>query len=78
MTENNLLSGLGIAQQSKRLNAAIDGAIDATKRYPQFRAQRFLEALHAAGFDVTEIQRVSEIQQFEEKLFRRGDSTLSD
>lgn len=71
MTENNLLSGLGIAQQSKRLNAAIDGAIDATKRYPQFRAQRFLEALHAAGFDVTEIQRVAEFSVLDHDMQAR-------
>lgn len=48
------LSGRDIAQHAKKLTEAIEGALDATKRYPQYRTQRFLEALHAAGFDVVQ------------------------
>lgn len=50
-----LTSGLALAAQAKRMTAAINGALDATKRQPQYRVQRFLEALHANGFDVCEV-----------------------
>lgn len=58
---DKMLSGLEMARQGKRLTAAIDGALDATKRYPQYRTQRFLEALHASGFDVVEVAPPSDV-----------------
>lgn len=55
MPDTQLLSGYGLAHQNKRLKGAVNGALDATKRYPQYRFERFIEALHAAGFDVQEL-----------------------
>lgn len=49
------LSGLSLAKQSSRLKVAVGGALEATKRYPQYKFERFMEALHASGFDVQEI-----------------------
>lgn len=55
MSNPQLLSAYGLANQNRRLKDAVNGALDATKRYPQYRFERFIEALHAAGFDVQEL-----------------------
>ncbi len=47
-----MLSGIGYT----RLLDAIEGALEEVKGHQQSRPAKFLVALHAAGFDVTELE----------------------
>lgn len=50
------MSSTELLKRGGRLKLAVMGAIDATKNHPQYRFERFIEALHANGFQVEEIE----------------------
>ena len=52
------LSSIRVMRHGDRLKIAVLGAVSATKHHPQYVYERFIEALHANGFQVTEIEEV--------------------
>lgn len=55
-TRVDLLSGLALAKKQSRLRQAIETAVAGTKGKKRDVWIRFLETLHAEGFDVVEIE----------------------
>lgn len=53
-SQSPLLSGMEIKRQTGQLKAAVESAVNETKR-KQHVFETFMDALHASGFDVVQI-----------------------